>query len=79
VGKYRVTADFIDKYTGKYHPAGGVYETTDAGRVEELRKGGFLGDEIAEPHKGKGKGKGHENKRSATQGNTAKKDRDERQ
>jgi hypothetical protein len=75
VRKYRVTADFIDKHTGKYHPAGGVYETNDAERVEELRKGGFLGEEGTEPHKGKGK-KGHENKRSAAQGDTAKKDRD---
>lgn len=76
--KYCVTADFIDKNTGKYHPAGGVYETNDADRVEELRKGGFLGEELNEQPR-KGKGKGHENKRSSAQGDAAKKDRDERQ
>jgi len=68
VKRYQVAANFIDKYTKKYHPKGTVYETDSEERAEELRKGGFLGEEIqpkpdrAEPPKrsksGKRKGKG---------------------
>jgi len=46
VGRYQVTANFIDKYTKKYHAKGTVYETNSEERAEELRKGGFLGEEI---------------------------------
>jgi len=61
--KYRVTSEFIDKYTRVYYPTGSTYETDDAKRVEELRKKGFIGEEIkplaAEKPKGKTKnGKG---------------------
>lgn len=44
--KYAVVASFRDKHTNEVFTIGSFYETEDKDRVTELRKGGFLGDEI---------------------------------
>jgi hypothetical protein len=46
--KYKVLADFIDKFTKKYHAAGTLYETDNKKRVRELQSKGFLGEEVQE-------------------------------
>ncbi|MBA4544370.1 hypothetical protein H1164_16100 [Thermoactinomyces daqus] len=45
--KYAVKTPFIDRFTQVFYREGSIYETTDAARAEELRKGGFIGEEIA--------------------------------
>ncbi|WP_199427017.1 hypothetical protein [Thermaerobacillus caldiproteolyticus] len=44
--KYKVLANFIDRFTKKYHAAGTIYETDNEERVEELISKGFLGEEL---------------------------------
>lgn len=43
---FLVENDFIDKETKKLYIKGSIYETNKKKRVEELRKGGFLGVEL---------------------------------
>lgn len=43
---FLVERTFKDKKTKKVYSKGVVYETNDKKRVEELRKGGFLGPEL---------------------------------
>jgi hypothetical protein len=53
--KYVVSTAFIDRFTHVFYREGSIYETNDAARAEELRKGGFIGEEIAPPAKPKAK------------------------
>lgn len=43
---YLVENTFIDKETKKLHEKGTIYVTDKEERVEELKKGGFLGIEL---------------------------------
>lgn len=43
---YLVEKTFIDKETKKLHEKGTIYTTDKEERVEELKKGGFLGVEL---------------------------------
>ena len=65
--KYLVTSEFIDKYTRVYYPTGSTYETDDSKRVDELRKKGFIGEEIKQPTVEKSKGKTKKGKGDADQ------------
>lgn len=53
--KYAVKTPFIDRLTQVFYRKGSIYETNDTARAEELRKGGFIGEEIAAPAKPKAK------------------------
>jgi hypothetical protein len=44
--RFVVASSFIDRYTKEYYPAGSIYETKDESRAEELKNGGFLGEEV---------------------------------
>lgn len=43
---FLVEKTFKDKITKKVYKKGTLYQTDDEKRVEELRKGGFLGSEL---------------------------------
>jgi hypothetical protein len=45
---FLVEKTFKDKETKKLHEKGRVYESDKERRIEELKKGGFLGTELAE-------------------------------
>ncbi|MBA4543851.1 hypothetical protein H1164_13230 [Thermoactinomyces daqus] len=67
MGKYLVTSAFIDRFTRVLYKKGQVYETNDTKRIEELRTGGFLGEEVAPPTKAKEKPAKKETTKDANQ------------
>jgi hypothetical protein len=67
--RFVVANSFIDRYTKEYYPAGSIYETKDESRAEELKNGGFLGEEV-EQTRGRSKAS-DEDQRPAASVNTS--------